>query len=91
MKNAFIASSLIITAGYFVAVAAATFGIVPLRLPNFTAIIGGYAAIGVLAFVIRDYACQPTDARLATRRSPRVKVRSAAHAYTLTNSALHAS
>ena len=75
---------------YFVAVAAVTFGIVSLRLPSFTAVIRAYAAIGVLAFVIRDYAYQPTNARPATRRSLRVERRPAAHAYTLTNPAFHA-
>ena len=91
MKNAFIASSLIITAGYFVAVAAATFGIVSLRLPSFTAVIGAYAAVGVLAFAFRDYSRHSRyDARPALQRSPRPDVRSVVHSLSLTNPTLHA-
>ena len=91
MKNAFIVSSLIVTAGYFVAVAASTIGVISFRLPSIPAVIGAYAAIGVLAFAFRDYASKPAaNARPTTRRSPRAEIRRAAHALSLTNPTLHA-
>jgi hypothetical protein len=91
MKNAFIVSSLVITAGYFVAVAAATIGVISFRLPSFPAVIGAYAAIGVLAFAFRDYARQSrSDARPTLQRSPRASVRPAVHPLSLTNPTLHA-
>ena len=89
MKNAFLVSSLIITAGYSAAVAASATGVISFRLPSFAAVIGAYAAIGVLAFAFRDYASQPANARPATRRSPRAEIRPVAHALSLTNPTLH--
>ena len=91
MKNAFLVSSLIIAAGYFIAVAASTTGVISFRLPSFSAVVGAYAAIGVLTFAFRDYASQPgANARPATRRSPRAEARPAAYAVSLTSRTLHA-
>jgi hypothetical protein len=90
MKNVFLVSSLIITAGYFVAAAAAAISVISFRLPSFAAVIGSYTAIGVLAFAFRDYASQRSNARPATRRSPRTKILPAAPVLSLTNHTLHA-
>lgn len=92
MKNAFLISTLIITAGFFAVVAATTLGFVSANLPGIPAIVGTYAALGVLAFAIRDYAPQPAAnaARRTTRQAPRAKVRPAVYAPSLSNPTLHA-
>ena len=91
MKNAFIVSSLILTAGYSALAAAATFGLVSFSLPSISTVIGAYTALGVLAFAFRDYARHARlDARPSLQRSPRSSTRAAVHPLSLPHSTLHA-
>jgi hypothetical protein len=76
MKNAFLVSSLVLTAGYSVLAAANTFGVASISIPNLSTAIGAYAAIGVLAFAFRDYTRQP---RPSLQRSLRPSTRPAVH------------
>jgi hypothetical protein len=91
MKNAFVLSSPILAAAFSAAVAAATFGIVSFRLPSLSAVIGTYAALGVLAFAFRDYTRHARlDARSSLQRSPRAGTRAAVHPLSLPHSTLQA-
>jgi hypothetical protein len=87
MKNAFIVSSLILTAAYPVALLAETVGLVSFSLPSFSSILGAYAAAGVLAFAFRDYSRRSTPAaRRVTAPAPQTGLR----ALSLSNSQFHA-
>ena len=56
-----------------------------------SAVIGAYAALGVLAFAFRDYARPSrTDVRPVRTRLPRASQRPAVHPLSLTNPTLHA-
>ena len=91
MKNAFLVSSLILTAGYSALAAAATFGLASFSIPSLSTAIGAYTAIGVLAFAFRDYAGQSRpEACPAAQRSLRASMHPTVHPLSLTNSTLHA-
>ena len=91
MKNVFIVSSLILTAGYSVLAAANTLGVASISIPNLSTAIGAYAAIGVLAFAFRDYTRQSRpEARPSLERAPRASTRPAVHPLSLPHSTLHA-
>ena len=89
MKDAFALSCLIPLAGYFVALAAQTLGVVSIPLPNISAFIGIYVVAGILSLAFADYfrqtnVCSKRVRRTASRRD----TVTALHGLSLTNSTL---
>ena len=92
MKNAFALSSLILPAGYSVALAAAQlFGAVSFHLPSISTFIGIYVAAGVLTLAFADYFRQTgAHSQRAHRTAPRRETAHALHGLSLTKFPLHA-
>ncbi|MEO7599844.1 MAG: hypothetical protein ABIV50_12980 [Opitutus sp.] len=89
MKNTFILSSLIATASYPVALVAQTIGIISIQLPSFSAVLGAYSAVSVLAFAFRDYSRHTTTTTHVSAPAGAIEARPAFRSLTLTNSMLH--
>ena len=91
MKNAFAISSLILTVGYSVALAAEMIGVLSFRVPSFSTFMSVYIATSVLTLAFGDY-FRHTSARAnpARRPAPRRETALAVHVMSLTNSPLHA-
>ena len=73
MKNVFPLCCLISLAAYFVAVAAATLGVVSIPVPSISAFISIYVGSGILTLAFGDYfrqtnACSKRARRIAPRR-----------------------
>ena len=91
MKNAFAVSSLILTVGYSVAVAAEMIGVVSFLAPSFSTFISVYVATSILTLAFSDYFRQTsTRSNPARRPAPCRKTAPAVHVLSLTNSPLHA-
>ena len=91
MKNAFAISSLILTVGYSVALAAEMIGAVSFRVPSFSTFISVYVATCVLTLAFGDYFRQTSaHSNSARRPAPRSATAPAVYVMSLTNSVLHA-
>ena len=79
MKNAFVLTSLIVTASYPIAVVAEMIGIVPFSVRSLPAFVGVYASAGILAFAFADYfGANSTRSRKLPSASPASPAESAA-------------
>ena len=91
MKNAFALSSLILPAGYSVALAAEMIGAVSFRVPSFSTFIGIYVAAGMLALAFADYFRQTSVRSNSARRSAsRRETAPVLHVMSLTHTPVHA-
>ncbi len=90
MKNAFAVSSLILTVGYSVALAAEMIGAVSFRAPSFATFISVYVATSVLTLAFGDYFRQTgTRSNPARRPASRTEKTPEIHGLSLTNPLLY--